>query len=372
MVRLLPHFTFRHHHGSFTMAGGGTDTTKRNSIFHAATCRLCGNLFSLIEQEFEFLNIQGDTAWCRLVCYRAYFSRMNFLLVRDMSVLPMTTYLFINPCAGRYDRNRISTVIKQLHDAGLSPVACTVTETAAFRAINDSDERPLVIVAAGDGTINAVVNGLEPDRATLAILPMGTSNVLAAELGIRSIDDGICRILAGATRSLSVGVLELEPSSRRFVLMAGIGFDGAVVRDVWLPGKRFLKQGAYALSALRSALSWDTSLIELHTPEQSITCHSVVICNSARYGGSFVLAPETSIFSPGLTAVCVQKNSRRTYLQLACELFLGRSATSRTVLRIPVTDCGIRGVKPLQIDGDFIGYSPARVTTLTDFARIIV
>ena len=288
----------------------------------------------------------------------------------------MNTYLFINPCSGRYDQSRISTIIKLLHEAGLSPFVCTVAPatdgTSIFRTINDCGERPLVIVAAGDGTINAVINGLNPDTATVAILPMGTSNVLAAELGIQSIDDGICRILAGRTRSLSLGVLELEGVSRRFALMAGIGFDGEVVRDVWLTGKRFLKQGAYAISALRSCLRWDRSLVELRTSTQSITCHSVIICNAARYGGSFRLAPESSLFSPGLTAICVQKNSRRTYLQLVYELFSGQVATSRCVTRITADGYEITGIKPIQIDGDFIGYSPARVTTMTDFARIIV
>ncbi|MBC8017227.1 MAG: acylglycerol kinase family protein, partial [Verrucomicrobia bacterium] len=129
-----------------------------------------------------------------------------------MSTLPMETYLFVNPFSGRYGRSRISAVIKRLNEAGLSPVVCTLTPSddgpSIFQTINNSGERPLVIVAAGDGTINAVVNGLNPDTATLAILPLGTSNVLAAEIGILSIEDGIGRILAGKTRSLSVGVLE--------------------------------------------------------------------------------------------------------------------------------------------------------------------
>jgi diacylglycerol kinase family enzyme len=288
----------------------------------------------------------------------------------------MPTYLFINPLSGRYEKSRISTIIKRLHDAGLSPLVCTVAPApdgfSVFPHINNPVERPLVIVAAGDGTINAVVNGIDPGKVTLAILPMGTSNVMAAELGIQSIDDGINRIIAGRTLSISVGVLDLEGSSRRFILMAGIGFDGAVVRDVWLPGKRFLKQGAYAIAAIRNSLRWDTSQVELRTAEQSITCHSIIICNAARYGGNFKLAPECSLFSPGLTAVCVQKNSRRTYLQLACELFMGRIATSHSLIRIPADDCEIRGVKPLQIDGDFIGYSPVRLRSIPDFARIIV
>jgi len=293
-----------------------------------------------------------------------------------MSSSSMESYLFINPHSGRYDQRRIDTVITRLSVAGLPPILCTVTATnegpSIFHTINTSSEQPLVIVAAGDGTINAVVNGLNPQAATLAILPLGTSNVLAAELGIRSIEDGLDRIIAGKTQALSVGVLESEGASRRFVLMAGIGFDGAVVRDVWLPGKNLLKQGAYAIAALLSCLRWDRSLVEISTPGQRIACHSVIICNASRYGGSFRLAPDSSVFSPGLEAVCVQKNSRRTYLQLVFELFSGRLATSRSLLRIPVDGCEIRGRKPIQIDGDFIGYSPAHLKCLADFARIIV
>jgi diacylglycerol kinase family enzyme len=293
-----------------------------------------------------------------------------------MNTPRMETYLFINPCSGQYDRGRINTVVKRLNEAGLYPVLCMVTAPedgpSIFRTINTSSGQPLVIVAAGDGTINAVVNGLDPHAATLAVLPMGTSNVLAAEIGIQSIEEGIDRIIAGKTKSLSVGVLESEGVSRRFALMAGVGFDGAVVRDVWLPGKSFLKQGAYAIAALLSCLRWDRTLIEISTPEVRISCHSVIICNASRYGGSFRLAPDCSVFSPGLEAVCVPKNSRRTYLRLVFELFSGRLAASRSLLRIPADGCEIRGHKPIQIDGDFIGYSPARLKYLADFARIIV
>ena len=63
--------------------------------------------------------------------------------------------------------------------------------------IEAAAENPLVIVAGGDGTVNAVVNALTPGRATLAVLPVGTANVLALELGITSVADGIARI-AGA------------------------------------------------------------------------------------------------------------------------------------------------------------------------------
>jgi diacylglycerol kinase family enzyme len=288
----------------------------------------------------------------------------------------MKPFLFINPLSGSYARKRINMVITRLKNADLSPTvysASTPTEIySCCRQINETEINPLVIVAGGDGTINAVINGLQPGSATLAVLPMGTSNVLAAELGIKSVKNGVKRIVKGKTRPLSVGVLHLEQGSHRFVLMAGIGLDGSVVRDVWPLGKRLLKQGAYALSAFFSALKWDRSLIEVITADRRIECHSVIVCSASRYGGDFIIAPEGDVFSPELTAVCIRKNRRRNYLTLAFELLRGRADTSSELVRIPADGLEIRGIKPIQIDGDFVGYSPARITSVPDFARIIV
>ncbi len=230
----------------------------------------------------------------------------------------------------------------------------------------------LVVVAAGDGTFNAVVNGLRPGTATLAVLPFGTSNVLAAELGIRSIEDGLERIAVGATRSLSVGVIELTDAIHRFVLMAGIGLDGAVVRDVRPTLKRLLRQGAYGISALGRAVAWDSSTFRIVTADTAIICHTAIICNASRYGGNFVLAPECSPFSNGLTVICIRGNQRRSYLRSAYDLFTGNAQASKELFSLSAAELTIDGSKPIQIDGDFIGYGPARIFEINDFARMIV
>ncbi len=288
----------------------------------------------------------------------------------------MKPFLFINPLSGSYARKRINMVITRLKNAGMSPTVFSVsTPTEIFsccRQINETAENPLVIVAGGDGTINLVVNGLQPGSVTLAVLPMGTSNVLAAELGIKSIKYGIKRILKGKTRALSVGLLHLEQGSYRFLLMAGVGLDGSVVRDVWPLGKRLLKQGAYALSALFSTFKWDRSMIEVITSDRQVTCHSAIVCSASRYGGDYIISPEGDVFSPELTAVCISKNRRRNYVRLAIELLRGKADTSNELIRIPADGLEIRGVKPIQIDGDFVGYSPARINSVPNFARIIV
>jgi diacylglycerol kinase family enzyme len=288
----------------------------------------------------------------------------------------MRPFLFINPLSGSYARKRINMVITRLKNDGLSPTIFSVKTPAEILScclrINETDDVPLVIVAGGDGTFNAVVNGLKPGIATLAVLPMGTSNVLAAELGIKSVKNGIKKIVRGKTRPLSLGLLHLEQSNHRFVLMAGIGLDGSVVRDVWPLGKRLLKQGAYALSALAGAFKWDRSMIEVITADRRIECHSAIVCSASRYGGDFIIAPEGDVFSPELTVICIRKNERRSYLRLAYEILTGKVETSSECIPIPTDELEIRGIKPIQIDGDFVGYSPARITAVPDFARIIV
>jgi len=285
-------------------------------------------------------------------------------------------YLFVNPLSGRYNPRRVASIINRLQECGLRPAICEVRTPgdvqAYCQAMQDDADMPLIIIAAGDGTVNAVINKLPRGRATVAVLPLGTSNVLAAEIGIRSVEDGIERIIAGRTRPLPVGVLELEHVSHRFLLMAGIGIDGAIVRNVNPFAKRHLKQGAYALSAIHCAMSWDLGMIEIRTQDRSLACHSVVVCTASRYGGNFIIAPESGLFSGQFTVVCVRRHQRRSYMRVAMDLFTGRAGVNRDLIRIQATEVEIKGVKPIQIDGDFIGYSPAVITMMADFNRIIV
>jgi diacylglycerol kinase family enzyme len=287
----------------------------------------------------------------------------------------MQTFLFVNPGSGKYAQRHVDGIVAWLTQSGLPPVLYSTRSVAEVLSccsiINSSATRPLVVVAAGDGTFNAVINGLLPDSATVAILPLGTANVLAAELGIASLEQGLDRIAAGRTRQLTVGLLELESSCHRFVLMAGIGLDGAVVRAVRPGEKRLLKKGAFALSALRIVLAWDRETFQVVTPTGTIECHTAVVCNAARYGGSLLLAPGQDPCTTGFTLACMLSGHKRRYLRLAWDLARGGGGNG-DLLRIPADSLEIRGKRPIQIDGDFIGYGPARLTSLPGFARIIV
>jgi diacylglycerol kinase family enzyme len=288
----------------------------------------------------------------------------------------MGSFLFVNPSSGSYARKRVARTLAFLQLFGMTPTLYTVRTPEEVRvccsAMYAIDDQPFVIVAAGDGTINAVINNLLPGTATLAVLPLGTSNVLAAELGIHSLGDGLKRIAAGNSKPLFLGRLNMEQTSLRFVLMAGIGLDGAVVRDVRDAEKRILKQGAYLLSALKNCLAWESTTLEVITDKDALTCHTAVVCNASRYGGNFVLAPETGIFSPGFVVTCLPGDQRLSYLGAALDLVRGNGCSSSRMQRILCHQVTISGCKPIQIDGDFVGYGPAELVTEPDVCRIIV
>lgn len=288
----------------------------------------------------------------------------------------MGTYLFANSASGNYTQHRVDTALHFLHAAAMPANLMMVRTPQDVQAcclnIIASDVCPLIIVAAGDGTFNAVLNALPPQSATLAVLPLGTSNVLAAELGIRSLHDALKRIVSGNRWSLSIGRLDLAGNSLRFALMAGMGVDGAVVRGVRETEKRVLKQGAYLLSALRVCAAWESDSIDVITDSGCITCHTAIVCNAARYGGNHILAPSTNIFSTGFEVVCILKGKRTSYLGAGLDLLTGHAASSRHLRHILCHEIELRSYKPIQIDGDFVGHGPARLTAISDAFQIIV
>src|SRR3712207_3357237 len=151
----------------------------------------------------------------------------------------------------------------------------------------------LVAVAGGDGTVNEVVNGLS-EGATLGILPLGTANVLARELGLPLKPEDACeRLLSGTAFRMDVGVAtDEEGTERRFTCMAGLGFDANVVREVTPRFKRYLRSLAFPLVALKVYLRGDLPHLHLITEATTHVGQLAVVANGHYYGGDFKVAEE--------------------------------------------------------------------------------
>lgn len=285
-------------------------------------------------------------------------------------------FLIVNPTSGRYSRQEIERVMTDLQGHDIAP-ELMLTGSAAdaplfARRICAEEAEPFIIAGGGDGTINGVVNGLVPGRATLGVLPFGTANVLARELSIKSVDDAVQKLVRGETRRLQVGLIEACGERKYFFLMAGIGFDGAVVENVRLGEKRIIGKGAYLLSALRTLAAWDRQQMEIRVDGRVVGCHGAVVCNGAKYGGDFVLAPAADIFTPGFQVVCVISGKRRAYLKLALDMVAGQAPQGKDVAVFPARELEISGNKAIQVDGDYYCHAPVRITAVEDFVRVIV
>jgi diacylglycerol kinase (ATP) len=284
--------------------------------------------------------------------------------------------LIINPVSGGYSEPRLAQVTAALETGGLAPellLTKNANDAELFsRRICQEQEEPFLIAAGGDGTVNGVINGLAAEKATLAVLPLGTANVLAKELGIVSLADAVARIVAGATRPLTVGLLEAGGVRRRFLLMAGIGVDGSIVRGVREREKRAVGKGAYLLSAARLLCNWERERLEVTAGGRRIECHSVVVCNAARYGGGFILAPGADLFTPEFQVACITADTRSAYLRLFLAVISGRVRENRDIVRFGAGELLVSGKKAVQADGDYCCDAPVRITASRGFARLVV
>lgn len=163
----------------------------------------------------------------------------------------------------------------------------------------------VVIVAGGDGTVHDAVNGLVGTATALAVLPAGTGNVLAAQLGLvrrptllhrPNMERAARWLRSGQPRAVDVGWLKSRQfGGRHFLLWAGIGFDAGVVQRLETRArelKRRLGAGAFAIIGARELLRVQGVETDLRTDgvRQRGRMLEVVVANIGLYGGAIDLA----------------------------------------------------------------------------------
>ena len=170
----------------------------------------------------------------------------------------------------------------------------------------------VVCAIGGDGTVNEVINGIAGSGVTLAIIPTGTVNVLAMELGIPLDPPDACKLAAqGHVIDIDLGLA----GERYFALMAGAGVDAAVIAGMNPVMKKALKEAAFAIQGVATALTGDFPLIRVETGGRCIDGYFVVIGNSSNYGGAFGITPDADM-RDGLLDVCVLTD--KSFMQMSC------------------------------------------------------
>jgi diacylglycerol kinase (ATP) len=251
----------------------------------------------------------------------------------------------------------------------------------AAEAVREGFEN--VVAAGGDGTLNEVLNGMAdvPDglqRARLGVLPMGTVNVFAREVGIpRRFEPAWQAIRQGRETRIDLPSVDYgagEKAARRcFAQLAGAGLDARAIELVRWKIKKRIGPLAYVVAGLQALLQRPASIV-VADGERRLTGELVLIGNGRLYGGDFPVFPGADL-RDGLLEVCVfPRVNFLTLLRCGPALLLRRRLPAASTERFQAASLTLTSPDsaPLETDGEWIGHLPARFSVQRSALRVIV
>ncbi len=287
--------------------------------------------------------------------------------------------IIFNPAAGAGRRRRLARALGALRARGVR------ADLAETRAPGDAEAlareaarrgEAVVVAAGGDGTIAEIAAGLAGGETTLGLLPLGTANVLAWELGVPLRPERAAAVLAaGRTAALHPGLARFgDGRSRLFVQMLGAGFDASVVERLDLALKRRIGRAAYVWQSLRELPRYDFPPITVALDGVARQATSVIVTKGRLYAGRYRIAPDARPMEPGFRVVLFRRAGPFAAALAGAALPLG------LIPRLPgVTIHAAREVRldaaarvPVQADGDAAGALPVAITDAAGPLRILV
>jgi diacylglycerol kinase (ATP) len=321
----------------------------------------------------------------------------------------MQAELIYNPSGGQVVvRHELDNVAAFLNRYGWSVALretskpLEATELARY-AVNKGAR--VVIVAGGDGTINEVANGLVNTDAALGVLPVGTSNSWALQMGIpalnpklpgtpvvkmiATLEERIARplpanyyrkVLLGAARVLveghTVAVDMGELSGRYFLMWAGIGFDAASAKSVSLKEKRALGSWAYVLSTIKSAYRYSSTDVRLNLDGKVVKVDTpfIVVSNIQLYGGMVEIGAKACVQDAKLDVCIFKGDGFFTFVQHAMKVLTHRHLQDPNVEYYQCREIVVESVPslPVHVDGEPFTRTPVAIHTVPSSLKVIV
>ncbi|MBR4108077.1 MAG: hypothetical protein IKK45_05260 [Akkermansia sp.] len=272
--------------------------------------------------------------------------------------MPQRTPLLINPKAGSLFRSGLKAWLdEQRHIFRIVPTRSAEELTEKARSLAENGAR-VVAVAGGDGTLMNAAQGLIGTGAAMGILPCGTMNVFARELGIgsRRFQVALDAILSGEYREVDVFTINKRP----FLQMAGFGPDARIIKLITPQLKRRLGAAAHIVTGIKVAVEHHPTITLTLPNGESAQGTQIILGNGKRYGGEAHLFADARYDDGLLDAAIIQLASTGILFEVL-GLMTHRGATERnttdfTQLR-QITEATITadGKLAYHLDGDYAG-----------------
>ncbi|MBC7544400.1 MAG: diacylglycerol kinase family lipid kinase [Candidatus Sericytochromatia bacterium] len=280
--------------------------------------------------------------------------------------------LVFNPSAGQlWNPFRANEVVTYLAGFGWTvdpaPTACARdAERLARRAVSEGYD--LVIGAGGDGTLNELTQGLAGTPVPLAILPGGTTNVLARELGLPlSINGALELIPRGRAKPIDLGIA----NGRYFLFVCGLGFDATVTQSTDKKFKRWAGFWSLFVATFQNVVTHRPFALRIqirdqHGNEQQLKrlAHQVMISNTETYGTGFKVATGAKFDDGVLELLIIRGRSMWEFFWRTARILLWPFSNNKLDLEhFPVTNLYVRSRRPVpvQLDGDAHGTTPVEI-----------
>lgn len=237
----------------------------------------------------------------------------------------------------------------------------------------------LILALGGDGTMNEVLPGVVRSEVPVGIIPAGTANVLARELGLGTKALHAAARLGELTpRRVSIGLLRAEPESRcrYFLLMAGVGFDAHIVYRLNLGLKSRMGELAYWTAAC-GELGRKLDEFEVEVDGATRVCTFALVSRVRNYGGYLEIAREVSLLDHEFEVVLFQGTS--TLLDYGKYLVAILSGNASNVQGVTFLSAKrVRFAAPpatrvyVQVDGEYAGRLPAAIEVVEEAITLLV
>jgi YegS/Rv2252/BmrU family lipid kinase len=290
-------------------------------------------------------------------------------------------FVVLNPMAGNSAAEDVRQALaRHIGDRAQTDIFETTgqedEDIAAIVRAEQAQAPVMVVAAGGDGTISEVAEALIGTDIPLGIIPVGTANVFARELGIPLDLEGACALLEGQASTTSVDAMKV--GEKYFVLQIGIGLDSLMIRDTDRQSKRRFGRAAYLWTAFTRLIGYQPVRFTIVADGQRSRprASQVLVANGGVLGAPpFSWGPHIRP-NDGRIDVCIV--SARTVLDyggLIWHTLLGQQRRDRNVRYLAATrSIAISADQPLpiQADGEIIGETPLQITVVPNALKVIV
>lgn len=317
--------------------------------------------------------------------------------VLQSAALMRNAALIYNPASGMIVNHRVAAIeeaLQVLHNAGVEAQAVATVAPGSATALAEGAVRrgcDAVFACGGDGTVNEVLQGLVGSSAALGVLPLGTANALAADLGLPFSPVTAMRILLHAVpERISVGRIHYQDSkgatcARYFTVAAGIGADAHLMYRLDAQLKRRFGYALYAVESLRVLATDPFSLFEAQFTAHEdraprVEAVSQLLAVRIRNFGGMLhnLAPGATLHNENLRLVAFKTRNRFDYLRFLTAV-VGRRQTFNG--KIELIDAVSVECRPchnsttrifVEADGELLGSLPVRIEIVPQALNMLI